>query len=63
MNCPYCEDEIRVDDTLNFDEIDDMNIVITRAGFCPNCQRTFIWYEDYQYCTTYGLEQTDWDEN
>lgn len=57
MICPHCENEIRVDDTLNYDEIDDLNVIITRSGFCPNCQNTFIWYENYQFYTAYGLEE------
>ena len=51
MKCPDCKNELILDDTIDYEEPDEMTILITRSGICPSCKRDFLWYESYQFCS------------
>lgn len=44
--CPICGGEIMWDDTLD-DSFADDEYIVTFRGYCPDCEKYFIWTETY----------------
>lgn len=45
--CPHCECDIDYTKQTSID-FDDMYCFVNWEGFCPQCQRTFTFSEDYK---------------
>lgn len=55
--CPYCKEELEIDESYNID-VEDIDVVINRvAGHCPNCNKEFQWEEVYKYNYFSNLEE------
>lgn len=55
--CPYCKEELEIDESYDID-VEDIDVVINRvAGHCPNCNKEFQWEEIYKYSHFSNLEE------
>jgi len=45
--CPLCHVDLEYHDQISVD-YDDMYYFVTWSAFCPQCQRTFIFVEDFK---------------
>lgn len=45
--CPHCNVNLEYHDQLSTD-YDDMYYFVSWSAFCPQCQRTFLFREDFK---------------
>ena len=45
--CPYCHCDIEYGNKLS-DDYDDVYYFVNWSAFCPQCQRTFTFVEDFK---------------
>ena len=45
--CPHCQCDLEYRDQLSVD-YDDMYYFVNWSAFCPQCQRTFAFVEDFK---------------
>ena len=55
--CPYCKEELKIDESYEID-VEDIDEITNRvAGHCPNCNKEFQWEEIYKYSYFSNLEE------
>ena len=54
--CSHCHCDIDYGDELNND-YNDMYYFVTWSGFCPQCQRTFTFVENFKLVNREFLEE------
>lgn len=58
--CPHCGVELEYHDVLSTD-YDDMYYFVNWSAFCPQCQRTFTFVEDFKLVERRFLNEEDPD--
>lgn len=54
--CPYCNEELNYEELIN--HVNECDYCYdTWRGFCPKCNRTFIWNEVYNFSHCDNLER------
>lgn len=54
--CPYCNEELDYEEQIDHRTESDY-CYDTWRGFCPKCNRTFIWDEVYNFSHCDNLEE------
>ena len=54
--CPHCNVDLEYHDQLSTD-YDDMYYFVNWSAFCPQCQRTFFFREDFKLVERKFLEE------
>ena len=54
--CPHCQCDLEYHDQLSTD-YDDVYYFVNWSAFCPQCQRTFIFVEDFKLVNRKFLEE------
>ena len=54
--CPHCNVALEYHDQLSTD-YDDMYYFVNWSAFCPQCQRTFLFREDFKLVERKFLEE------
>lgn len=54
--CPYCNEELDYEEQIYHTNEGDY-CYDTWRGFCPKCNRTFIWDEVYNFAYCANLEE------
>ena len=54
--CPHCQCDLEYFDQLSTD-YDDTYYFVNWSAFCPQCQRTFIFVEDFKLVDRRFLEE------
>lgn len=52
---PHCNAELETDDCYNTDFVSEIKIVNEIIGHCPECNREYLWSEEYEYSGSYDL--------
>ena len=46
MKCPYCDEDLEIDNWFNSSFDEDRGVFYV-AGWCPSCFKDFIWERHY----------------
>lgn len=54
--CPHCNVEIETEDRLDFSIENQEMVECEMLGSCPECGRTYTWFESYKYLKSYDFK-------
>lgn len=55
--CPYCKEELEIDESYDLDVENIYKVINKVVGHCPSCNKEFQWEEIYKYSHFSKLEE------